>query len=116
MVTKTSKETEMDTELGALSVRELGGLLIKNRVLVDTAEAEWLAMLAEFDRRCGWALDGHRTCVSWLMHKCGMAQSTAKDRLRVAYELERRPLLAQALAGGELSYAKVKILTRIEGL
>ena len=36
----------MDTELGALSTRELGGLLIKNRVLVDTAEAKWLAMLA----------------------------------------------------------------------
>src|SRR4051812_20726836 len=106
----------MDTEFGALSVRELGGLLIKNRVLVDTAEARWLDMLAAFDTRCGWAVDGHRDCITWLTDKCGMARSTAKDRLRVAHELQRRPVLAQALARGELSYAKVKILTRIDAL
>src|SRR6059058_5560206 len=45
-----------------------------------------------------------------------MARSTAKDRLRGAHELQRRPVLADALARGQLSYAKVKILTRIEGL
>src|SRR5436190_1391837 len=116
MVTKALKETEMDTEVGTLSVRELGGMLIKQRALIDTAEARWLDMLAAFDDRGGWALDGHRTCVSWLTHNCGMARSTAKDRLRVAHELQRRPVLHSALAGGELSYAKVKILTRIENL
>src|SRR4051812_17878310 len=116
MVTKTSKETEMDTEMKALSVRELGSLLIKNRVLIDTAEAKWLAMLAEFDRRCGWAVDGHRNCVSWLKDRCGMAHSTAKDRLRVAHELQHRPVLTDALAAGKVSYAKVKVLTRIEGV
>src|SRR5437762_12046129 len=106
----------MDESTEALSVRELGALLIKNRVLVDTAEATWLNMLAAFDTRCGWAVDGHRNCVTWLTDKCGMARSTAKDRLRVAHELQRRPVLAHALGNGELSYAKVKILTRLEGL
>ena len=86
----------MNAEIEALSARELGGLLIKQRVLVDTAEAKWLDMLAEFDRRCGFAFDGHRDCVSWLTDKCGMGRGTGKDRLRVAHELRHRPVLADA--------------------
>src|SRR5205809_6746897 len=82
MVTKALKETEMDTEVGSLSVRELGGLLVKQRALIDTSEARWLELLAEFDRRCGWALDGHRDCVTWLVHHCGMPRITAYDRVR----------------------------------
>src|SRR2546423_13300456 len=106
MVTNTSKKTEMDTELGTLSVRELGGFLATNRTAIDAAEAKWLHLLAEFDRRCGFAADGHRDSVSWLVHNCGLARSTAKDRLRVAHELGRRPVLAEALAAGKVSYAK----------
>src|SRR4051812_5832276 len=103
----------MDTELDALSTRELRSRLVADRAAIDAAEARWLSMLAEFDRRCGWAVDGHRDCGSWLIHNCGMARSTAKDRLRIAHELHRRPVLAQALAGGKVSFAKIKILTRI---
>ena len=53
MVTNALKETEMDTETVALSVCELGGMLIKQRTFIDTSEAQWLGLLAEFDRRCG---------------------------------------------------------------
>src|SRR5205814_4371162 len=65
---------------------------------------------SDLDRACGWAIDGHRNCESWLVQHCGMAYSTAKDRVRVAHELERRPLLAAALAEGTVSYGKVKVL------
>ena len=106
----------MDTEIGSLSTRELGGFLIAKRVLIDTAEAEWLDLLVEFDRRCGFVIDGHRDSVCWLMDNCSMARSTAKDRLRVAYELQRRPLLKEALAEGKISYAKIKVLTRIRDM
>src|SRR5436305_14926883 len=78
------KGTTMNTDIGALSTRELGGFLVTGRAAIDAAEARWLEALAAFDARCGFAIDGHRDCVSWLMHKCGMARSTAKDRLRVA--------------------------------
>src|SRR4051794_39927679 len=111
--TGSCQKAGMDTEHEGLSLQELGGLLVRCRAAIDSAEAEWLGLLAEFDHRCGWALDGHATCVSWLMHHCGMARSTAKDRLRVALELQRRPLLAEGLASGKVSYAKVKALTRI---
>src|SRR6185312_13436141 len=102
----------MDTEIGALSTRQLGGFLITNRAAIDAAEARWLAALAEFDHRGGFAVDGHRDTVSWLIHHCGLARSTAKERLRVARELEHRPVLAAALADGRVSFTKIKTLTR----
>src|SRR4051795_9936889 len=42
-----------------------------------------------------------------------MGDSTAKDKLRVAWELARRPLLAAAFAAGAVSYCKIRALTRI---
>jgi hypothetical protein len=106
----------MDAEFGALSIRELGRFLTTGRANIDAAEARWLAALAEFDARGGYGADGHRDCVSWLIDTCGLALSTAKERLRVARELQRRPVLAAALASGKISYTAVKTLTRITGL
>jgi hypothetical protein len=107
---------EIGEVVGGVSLRELGGLLVGGRAAIDMAEAAWLAQLEEFDRRGGWALDGHRDCVGWLVQQCGMARSTAKDRVRVAHELRRRPVVAAALAEGGLSYAKVKVVTRMVNL
>jgi 5-methylcytosine-specific restriction endonuclease McrA len=43
----------------------------------------------------------------------GLDLGAARERVRVARALETLPLLAQALARGELSYAKVRALTRV---
>ena len=43
----------------------------------------------------------------------GPAPGTARDHVRVARALGTLPLLAQALARGKLSYAKVRALTRV---
>jgi hypothetical protein len=43
----------------------------------------------------------------------GLDPGAARERVRVARTLGRLPRLAQALAGGELSYAKVRALTRV---
>src|SRR5437763_198144 len=89
--------------------------LVEGRRRLDAGELEWLEALHEFDWGGWWATDGHLNCVAWLVHRCGMARSTAKDKLRVAHELRRRPLLADALAAGKISYCKVRSLTRITG-
>ena len=47
------------------------------------AEARWLALLAEFDRREGWRADGQLSCVDWLVWRCGLSRSTAYDKVRV---------------------------------
>ena len=100
----------------ALSLSTLSGLLIDGRRRMESEEAEWLDWLAEFYLRGGWALEGHISCVSWLMDKCGMSRPTAKDRLRIALELQQRPILAQAFAAGRVSYSKIRAITRIKGV
>ena len=106
----------MDGPIGALSLREMGGKLIRDKAALDAAEAKWLELLAEFDSKGGYVIDGHHSCVSWLVDKCGLARSSAHERLRVAHELRRRPVLGHALAEGSVSYAKVRVLTRMTGL
>src|SRR5947199_8307050 len=96
-----------------MTVSELGKSLVEGRRRLDAGEAAWLAELVEFDRDGLWALDGHTCCVSWLVDYCGLSRSTAHEKLRVAYQLWRRPLVAEAFASGELSYSKVRAITRV---
>ncbi|MDY7103023.1 MAG: DUF222 domain-containing protein [Actinomycetota bacterium] len=95
------------------SLSELKRSLIAGRRSIDRAEARWLTELEAFDRRCGFALDGHLSTVAWLTDKCGMCRSTAKERLRVARALPGRPKVAVAMAAGEVSYSKARAITRI---
>ena len=44
-----------------------------------------------------------------------MSARTARDKLRVAHELRRRPLMADAFGAGCLSYCKVRAITRVVG-
>src|SRR6476659_4344365 len=103
----------MDGAIEALSTSELGCLIVSGRAGIDSAEARWLLVLAEFDRRSGWAYDGAYDCAAWLVLRCGLGRSTAKERLRVAHELRRRPVLSAAFEAGEVSYSKIRVLTRI---
>src|SRR4051812_45048158 len=47
------------------------------------------------------------------MQHCEMTRVTAKDKVRVALQLRKRPVLRDGLASGRLSYSKVRALTRI---
>src|SRR4051794_25759398 len=101
-----------DDTMHSMVASDLGNSLVEGRRRLDSGEAEWLGWLVEFDRSGLWALDGHTCCVSWLVDRCGLSRSTAHEKLRVAYQLWRRPLVAEAFASGELSYSKVRALTR----
>ncbi|HET9077636.1 MAG TPA: DUF222 domain-containing protein [Acidimicrobiales bacterium] len=93
---------------------DAGSWLIQHRSDLDRAEAEWLERLAEFDRDGLWALDGHFCCATWLVWRTNMARSTAFEKLRVAHELDRRPIIAAAFREGGLSYSAVRAITRMD--
>ena len=63
-------------------------------------------------RRRGWG-SGFRSCDHWLSWRVGLDLGAARERVRVAHALATLPALAQALARGELSYAKVRALTSV---
>jgi hypothetical protein len=79
---------------------------------LDAATARLLDLIREFDARGGWN-SGFRSCAAWLSWRVGLDLGAARERVRVARALGMLPLLAQALARGELSYAKVRALTRV---
>jgi hypothetical protein len=79
---------------------------------LDAATARLLTLIREFDTRGGWNT-GFRSCAHWLAWRVGLDLGAARERVRVARALETLPLLAEALAHGRLSYAKVRALTRV---
>jgi hypothetical protein len=93
---------------------DVGQWLIEHRAEMDRAEAVWLHQLAQFDRDALWALDGQLSCAGWLVWRTNMARSTAFEKLRVAHELERRPVVAEAFRHGRLSYSAVRAVTRLD--
>jgi len=79
---------------------------------LDAATARLLSLIRDFDTRGGWNA-GFRSCAHWLSWRVGLDLGAARERVRVARALGTLPRLAEALARGELSYAKVRALTRV---
>jgi len=90
----------------------LGDEIAELSAHLDAATARLLSMIREFDARGGWN-SGFRSCAAWLSWRVGLDLGAARERVRVARALGTLPLLAEALARGELSYAKVRALTRV---
>ncbi len=90
----------------------LGNEIAELSAHLDAATAHLLDLIREFDARGGWN-HGFRTCAHWLSWRVGMDLGAARERVRVAHALGSLPRLADALARGELSYAKVRALTRV---
>ena len=80
---------------------------------INAANYRLLQMIAEFDRRKAWSGGGTvRSCAHWLNWKCGIALGAAREKVRVAHCLENLPLIDASFAGGEISYSKVRAMTR----
>ncbi len=73
----------------------------------------FLALIAEFDRLGGWSDGATYSCAHWLNWKCGIGLGAAREHLRVAQALETLPFVSRAMACGELSYSKVRAITRV---
>ena len=91
-----------------------GPWLANRRSVMDTNECRWLEVLADFDRDEGYAIDGQLNAAAWLMWATGMARSTAYEKLRMASELSRRPVVKEAFAQGEISYSAARAICSLD--
>jgi hypothetical protein len=98
-------DTSTDTDRLGDEIAELSAHL-------DAATARLLELIRQFDARDAWNT-GFRSCAHWLAWRVGMDLGAARERVRVARALGSLPRLTKALARGELSYAKVRALTRV---
>src|SRR5438552_7295242 len=90
----------------------LGDEIAELSAHLDAATAHLLDLIREFDARSGWN-NGFHSCAHWLSWRVGIELGAARERVRVARALPSLSRLADALARGELSYAKVRALTRV---
>jgi len=72
-----------------------------------------LVLIAEFDRRRGFELGGHRTSAHWLACVTGIDLGTAREKVRTARALTELPRTSAAMSRGELSFSQVRALTRV---
>ena len=80
---------------------------------INAATCRWLLLVAEFDRREGWAEWECKSCAHWLSVRCGLGLTAARQQVRVARALAELPLIRASFGRGELSYSQVRALTRI---
>jgi Domain of unknown function (DUF222)/HNH endonuclease len=109
METRTLTPTTLEP---AAELDRLGDEIAELSAHLDAATARLLDLIREFDTREGWNT-GFRSCAAWLSWRVGLAPGAAREHVRVARALGTLPLLAQALARAELSYSKVRELTRV---
>ena len=95
----------------APDLHRLGDQIAELSARIDAATYELLCQLREFDCRHGW--EGWRSCAHWLNWRTGLDLGAAREKLRVAAALADLNHIAAAMARGQLSYSKVRALTRV---
>jgi hypothetical protein len=104
---------EVQEQAACRPLERLEADIVSHAGRLAAAECRWLLMVAEYDRRQGWAQWGCWSCAMWLGWKCGIARRSAQEKVRVARALEGLPLITEAFSKGELSYSQVRALTRV---
>jgi len=97
-------------DLGALSFAELEDELAGLAAHINAGTCRWLELVAEVDRRN--KLVGC-TCAQWLAWRCGLTPRTAREHVRIARSLGGLPVIRSAFGSGQISFAKVRALTRV---
>jgi len=80
---------------------------------INAATYELLVLIREFDERAGFVQWGLENCAEWLAWRCDLSMTTAREKVRVAHALKALPGISSTFATGELSYSKVRSLTRV---
>ena len=79
---------------------------------ITAATREFLRAVAESDRHGDWAEEGFASCADWLAWRIGVTRNVAGEKIRAARALESLPLISESMERGEISFSKVRALTR----
>ena len=93
------------------SLEELKDELAAHAAHMSAGMCRYLELVGECERR--GACSGWDSTAEWLAWRCGLTPRTAREHVRVARALEELPLIRTAFGCGEVSYSKVRVLTRV---
>ncbi len=102
-----------ETFLSMEEIAAMGEAIAETAAIIDVATHRFLTQLREFDRVDGWHRAGALSCAHWLSWRVGMDLGAAREKVRVAKALAELPLIDGALRLGEISYSKVRAMTRV---
>ncbi len=106
-------EVEEEAPTPADELYLLGERCAEAYMQADALQYRAMKLLAEFHRREGWQDTGFSSTAEWLAWRIGIQPDAARERVRTALALEQLPLTSEAMRNGELSFTKVRALTRV---
>ncbi len=80
------------------------------RAVIDVLEGIFSAVVKRAQERGDHLVNGNISAATWISQICGMSVPSAKDRLCVGEQLESLPMVAEALAKGEISYQAASVI------
>jgi len=104
-----------DAKLSREQIDQLADEIAVLAARIDAATHQLLTHIRRFDEAMGWAKQGAKSCAHWLSWRIGVDLPAAREKVRTARALGSLPKMDAALARGELSYSKVRAMTRVAG-
>ncbi len=80
---------------------------------MQRTEYRLLELIRELDAQRPWRHEELPSCAHWLNVHCGIDLVTAREKIRIAHALPELPAIQAAFRDGELSYSKVRAITRV---
>lgn len=100
-------------DLSTLSQTELESGLDRLCSHYYATEFQLLRYIRECERRGAELSQGMKSTAHWLHARFGIALGAAREKVRVANALAELPAVSETLSRGQISYSKVRALTRI---
>lgn len=110
VTTPTPPRPRARTDLTGLPAERLEMEVVDLTERLASGTYELLVLVGELDRRGSWATWGALSCAAWLADRCDLEPSTARTQVRVARALIAFPALDAAMASGDISYAKARVM------
>ncbi|SDT14668.1 HNH endonuclease [Brevibacterium sandarakinum] len=109
-------ETDTGTGLGDLTSEELVADIRRNISCIAFCHARVIALIDEVERRGLWAQwVGVTSLPQWVMHIAAVSAHTAREYVRVMMALREMPKVKESLGEGNVSFSKVREVTRLVG-
>jgi len=96
-----------------LALEKVGDEIAELSAHLQAAEYRLLCLIREFDEGGGWFHQGAKTCAHWLSWRIGLDLGAAREKVRVAKAVANLPRLGEAMSRAEISYSKVRAVTRV---
>src|SRR5262249_54167436 len=109
----STADTEVGWNVATMTTERLEAETCTLAAQLAAANCRFLLLIGELARREAWRSWGTQSLAHWLSWKCGLGLHAAREHVRVAVAMESLPETTQVFSRGELSYSKVRAITRV---